>query len=789
MTTKNRLKEILSRKILLLDGAMGTELIKRGYGEFPPEIYLLKMKKPILDIQKDYVNAGCDILLTATFGANRLKLQKIKAAEKTEEINRIALDIAKKAAGDNVLVAGGMGPTGEMFHPAGKLEFNTAYECFFEQARILNKGGVDLFILETFTDIRELKSAVLAVRDNAPDIFIVANLTFEASGRTLSGTDPVGFALSFKDIDVDALGINCSLGPEGILPIFQELSVVSEKFLCVEPNAGIPEIIDGKPFYNLEPARFVKYSEDFFGFGANIIGGCCGTGPEHIALLADRLKGKKPQKRKIEHIVGISSIDRNVLFSNIFSPVVIGERINPTGKKKMTESIEKGDTEIILKEAKKQSKAGASVLDLNLGLESGLSKKYIKKIVAELLGLPGLPIAFDMRSEPLIEAALQEYGGRPLLNSITPEDMEKKVSLLKRYGGMAVFLPIGDDGIPKSAEERIKVTLRALAFLKEMGFGADRLLLDPIVMSLATGYDPRITIDTLRLYKSKGFLTVLGLSNISYGLPERVVINAHFLSLCVNNGLDAVIMNPLEKETIFALNLSSVFTGRKELKEFLSDVTLNSKARIALKEEDKLFAAILDGEKNKVLTYVKEFIKRMDYTKVIEDLLRPILEKIGELYEKKRIFLPQLILAAESAQVAFGYIERTFKKEKKRREGKVVIATVRGDIHDIGKNIVAMMLKNAGFEVIDLGKDVPTEDIVDEAVKQEADIIGLSALMTTTAIRMQEVIGFVKKKKIKAQVMVGGACVTEKFAKEIGADAYAKDASGAVRIAKELVKK
>ncbi len=784
------LKNNLRKRLLFLDGALGTELFKRGFSEFPPEEYLLREPNAIFEIQKDYVKAGCDILLTATLGANPLKLQSIGLKDKMEEINECATDIAHKAAESKTLIAGNLGPSGELFSPSGNLTFSRAYNCFYEEIRVLNKN-IDLFILETFSDIRELKAAILAIKDIAPGTFIIANLTFDKNGRTLIGTDPTGFALAFEDLDVDALGINCSLGPEEILPIFQELSRMTTKFLSIKPNAGLPKIINGKTVYRMEPIEFVKYGEDFLELGANFIGGCYGTGPEHIRMLVKRLGGRKPIKRKNEPLIGISSLTKNIIFVPNSPPTIIGERINPTGKKKMTEDIEKGATVAIRNEANKQADTGAAILDLNLGMESGIREDWVKNLVTKLLASPGLPLSLDLRSENLIEAALQEYGGRPLLNSIIIEDMERKVKLLIRYGGMAVFLPIDETGIPKTAEKRAALAKRVINYLDEMGFNKNRILFDPIVMSLATGNDPRITLETLKSYKKLGLLTVLGLSNISHGLPHRASINKYFLNLCVDIGLDAVIMNPLEKETVTDLDLSPVFSGKKEIMAFLKETKIEKKKESSSREEkkeDRILSTVIAGDKDKVLDLINGLLKKMSYEKVIEDVLRPALDQVGKLYEKREIFLPQLIMAAETAQTAFGFIEKKFTK-KKTEEGVIIIATVRGDIHDIGKNIVAMMLKNAGFDVTDLGKDVPSKDIVKIAKENNADVIALSALMTTTALKMKEVIELTRKKEVPTKVIIGGACITKKFADDIGADAYAKDASEAVKEVRRLMGK
>jgi 5-methyltetrahydrofolate--homocysteine methyltransferase len=458
----------------------------------------------------------------------------------------------------------------------------------------------------------------------------------------------------------------------------------------------------------------------------------------------------------------------------------------------MTEELEKGMTNAILAEARKQAEAGARVLDLNLGMESGIAESFVHDLVIQLLVAPGLPLSLDLRSIPLIKTALEAYGGRPLLNSISYSDFEDKIELLKRYGGMVVFLPIDEEGIPSTAQQRMKLAEQALHTLEEMAFPEHRILFDPIVMSLATGNDPHTTLSTLKLYKEHGYHTVLGLSNISYGLPHRSSINRYFLNLCTTIGTDAVIMNPSDAGGDIAIDLSPVFEGKMHIKDFIAKVTIPEKKPITKtikkKTEDPVFKAIMDGEKDKIIQHLEPMLKRKSYDRIIEESLRPALDEVGKRYEKREIFLPQLIMAAETAQAAFGYIEQRFA-QKAKGKGKIVIATVKGDLHDIGKNIVAMMLKNAGFEVIDLGKDVSSEDIIQQAFQKKAHIIALSALMTTTALKMKEVIELAKSKKIPAKVMIGGACITSKFAKEINADAYASDASEAVKEAQRLLKK
>lgn len=790
--TRARIQAMLAGKVLFLDGAVGTELIKRGYGDIAPERAVLELPAVVEDIHRAYVAAGSDILLTATLGANPAKLKESGLSGSMKAINRQAVIVARSAALPHTLVAGNLGPTGILFPPSGKLSFDSAYRCYQEQVGILIEEGVDLFILETFFDIRELKAALLATRDWAKDLYIMANLTFNKDARTLMGTDPTGFALAFEDLDIDALGINCSLGPEETLPIFQELSRTTTKALGVKPNAGIPEIVQGEPHYDMTPEVFADFGEDFIDLGVNFIGGCCGTGPEHIKLLASRFRNRHPARRAIEPPVGISSLSRNVIFTPESSPVIIGERINPTGKKRMTEELERGLSNHILKEAQAQADGGARALDLNLGMESGISESFVHDLVMQLLITPGIPLSLDLRSTHLIETALQAYGGRPLLNSISCSDLEDKVPLLMRYGGMAVFLPIDKNGVPSTAKQRMALAGRALSMLHQMGFHRERILFDPIVLSLSTGNDPLITLDTLGLFKARGYRTILGLSNISYGLPHRPRINRYFLDRCSEIGTDAVIMNPSDREVTVDIDLSPVFSGKKHIRDFIAEVTPARDKPLTKKTPgesvDAVFKAILDGEKDRIVPQLQLMLKHTSYGRIIEESLRPALDEVGKRYEQREIFLPQLILAAETAQAAFFYLEQQFA-QKTAGEGRILIATVKGDLHDIGKNIVAMMLRNAGFEVTDLGKDIASKEIVEQAREKKVHIIALSALMTTTAMRMKEVIELARAGGVAAKVLIGGACITRRFAEDIHADAYAGDASEAVKEAKKLIGK
>ena len=771
---RKEIAEILKERVLLLDGAYGTELMKRaGLGDVPPEVLNVERPDVVESLHRDYVEAGSDVIITNTFGATPAKLAEYGLEDKFEQIVRNAVRAARRAAKGKAFVFGDAGPTGKLPFPVGDKPFEFFYENFRKLFQIMVEEGVDGIILETFSDIAELKAAVIAARDVSKDVFLVAHLTFDETGRTLTGTDPMNFVLTFEDLDVDALGINCTLGPEELLPIFQELSKYTDKFLTVEPNAGMPIVENGKTVYPVGPVEFSVHVDSYWEAGANIIGGCCGTTPEHIRRMRKQLGIRRPVERERKRIFAISSPTTVVSFEKF---VVIGERINPAGRKKLRKAMEEGDLDYVIRDAKKQKEAGAEVLDVNFGIEQLVKEDFMEKVIYSIAYNVGTPVSIDVQTVPILERLVKSYPGRPLVNSFRPVEEEMgKIEILKKYGGTVVLLSMEEE-VPESYEDRVKAFEKGLSVLKENGIDEERIIVDPIVLAMGAGGDPRDTLRFIEYLSKKGFKTTLGLSNLSFGLPDRSFYNSSFLVMAVEKGLSSAIMNPLDEVVMKSLKSSLVILGVEEI------------PKKEVKEKDELVETILAGESKKLLEMTKSFLEDLkDPLMVIEKYLRPAMEKIGDMYDKGVIFLPQLILAAQTVKPSFEYLEDLIKKSG-RSGKKVVIATVKGDVHDIGKNIVAAVMKGSGYEVLDLGKDVPSERIVEVAEKEKPVAVALSAMMTTTAPRISEVVKLMKEKGLDFPVLVGGASLNEKLAKELGADFYAKDASEGVRILKEIEK-
>ena len=765
------LRRILEERVLLLDGAYGTEFMKAGLeGGIPPEILNVEKPKMVLDLQKKYVMAGADILITNTFGAVPAKLAKHGLEGSFEDIVRNAVRIAKNASHGKALVFGDLGPSGDLPEPMGNGNFDIFYENFRKVAEIMLEEGVDGFILETFSDILELKAAVYAVRDLSEDVFVIAHLTFDERGRTLTGTDPKNFALTFEDLDVDALGMNCTLGPEEMLPIFQELSKYTSKFLSVEPNAGMPQIVSGKTIYPVGPEEFATHVDSFWESGVNILGGCCGTTPKHISLLRRTLGRRAPVERAPKKVFAVTSPSNLVDFEDF---IVVGERINPAGRKKLWKAMLNEDMPIVEKEAKEQVESGARILDVNFGVERSISLNFAKKVV-ERLPYTSVPLSLDVQSVDLIEELMRVYPGRPLLNSsrAVPGEIEERVRILKKYGGILVILAM-EEHVPEDFDDRKRAVEKALKILEDLNFDTNRIIIDPVVLSLGAGGKVDDTLKTIEYVKNLGFKTILGLSNISFGFPNRSSYNTAFLVMAIERGLDSAIMNPLDDALMKTMEASLVILGRKEL------------PKKKVKTEDEILDIILSGKTEKLLEIVKNMVNNgttpMD---VVEKHLRPVMEEIGRLYDKGKIFLPQLIMASQTAIPSFEFLES--KMVGQGGDKVFVIATVKGDVHDIGKNIVASVVKSSGYRVVDLGKDVPNEKIIEAVEKYEPVALGLSAMMTTTVLRIGEIVEELKKRNLRVPVIVGGASLNKNLSKELGADFYARNATDVVKYLKEI---
>ncbi len=770
---KKDIYDVLKERVLILDGAYGTEFMKvcnlKGR---PPEILNLEAPEVVERLQRSYVEAGADILLTNTFGATPAKLKKSGLEDEFENIVRAAVRIAKKVSEGRVFVFGDIGPTGELPYPIGKRDYDFFYNNFYKQAKLLIEEGVDGIILETFSDILELKSAIRAVRDISNEIFLIAHLTFDEKGRTLTGTTPEIFSAVLQDYNVDALGINCTLGPEEMLPVFQDLASRTGKFLSVEPNAGMPVVKEGKTVYPVSADEFAYYAESYWESGANIIGGCCGTTPEHIKKLKRVIGDRKPLERSPKKLISVTSAATFVDFSGF---VVIGERINPAGRKKLRQALENGFTDIVFEEARVQLEKGADLLDVNFGVEQFVSDDTVRKTVMGISYSLSSPLSIDVQTQEKLVVAMKNYPGRPILNSIkvSQEDIYK-IEILKRYGGMVVLLAMGDN-LPKDFKDRVKAFEKGVRLLEDYGIDRERIIVDPVVIPAGAGGDVRAVLDMIKHLSELGFLTTMGVSNVSFGLPNRSYYNTALLVMALQNGLTSAIVNPLDEKLMGVLNASLVILRMKELPKKRVDTS------------DELTRLLLKGDSETLLTKVKEFlIQEKNALDVVEKYLKPAMEKIGVLYEKGKIFLPQLILASQTAKVAFDYLSEKLSTESGNNNKKVVIATVKGDIHDIGKNIVSAVMRSYGYEVIDLGHDVPAERIVEVVKREKPIVVALSAMMTTTAPRISEVVRKLKEEGLNVPVLVGGASLNERFAKELGAHYYASNPTEGVSFLKKL---
>ncbi|MDI3472119.1 MAG: 5-methyltetrahydrofolate--homocysteine methyltransferase [Thermotogaceae bacterium] len=775
MNRKNIESLLREKGKLLLDGAHGTYFMSKGYTEEIPDLLNLKAVDAVLNHHVEYLKAGADIHLTNTFNSSREKLKKYGIEDLFEKLNIEAVRIARKAVGEKALVFGDIGPTGSLLKPLGELSFDEAFENFREQTELLIENGVDGIMLETFSDILELKAAYLAVRDISKDIFLIAHLTFEENGKTLTGTGPEAFAALFNDLDVDAIGINCSVGPHEMLPVFQQLSKYSKKFLSVEPNAGIPVLENGVTRFPVGPEEFSKAMLNFVKSGARIIGGCCGTTPEHIKLLRKLLDETETASPEVDEVELITSRTNMVNPSEKF--IVVGERLNYSGSKKTKKFMEEKNIEELVKIGLEQKNSGADLIDVNFGLQRDLL--FSKEFIIQLENRCGIPISFDVQDIQLLEELLRVYPGRPLINSsrALESDLELFAELLKKYGGMLILLS-AKDSFEEDFEYRFKSALNGVEMLEKLGVSRTRIFVDPLVFSMGAGHDPLITLRLIERFNKSGLKTIIGLSNLSYGMPLRKDINAVFLSLSLERGLSAAIMNPNDERVMNSLKVYNLIFGKDELIFSVEN------------KESNLINSILSGETKQLKEILEKELTQKSFAESVEEIIRPVMREIGELYEANKIYLPQLLTAAKVVKEVMEFFEEKEKSKtnpEKSETAKVILATVKGDIHDIGKNLVAALMKSNGVDVIDLGRDVDSEKIVEVAKREKPVLIGLSAMMTTTVPRVKEVVEKLKGENLNIPVITGGASMTEKLAKEFGADYYAHTAIDGLRILRSLI--
>ena len=800
MNRHKKISSMLRRRCLILDGAMGTELQRRGLpAGVCPEAWCLDNPREVQAVHEAYQKSGADIIYTCTFGANRPKLAQYGRSD-VRDMNRELARLARNAVGREALVAGDIGPTGLFVEPFGALPFDEAVVIFREQIQGLVEGGVDLLVIETMMDIQEARAALLAARETA-DLFTMVTMTFEEGGHTLNGTDPAAALVTLQSLGAHAVGCNCSTGPEEMTGFINAMSGIRRVPLVAKPNAGMPRLQeDGSTHFTMNADAFARYGKSFVSQGVGFMGGCCGTTPEHIAALKQALDGATPILSARTGFSAVSSCRKAVFFEKHSPLVIIGERINPTGKKDLQEELRQGRTDLVSRMGRDQERQGAHLLDVNVGVP-GIDQCAAMASAVKALSLSStLPLVIDATDPAVIETALRLYPGRALINSLSGEEdrLEPVLELAGRYGAMFILLPLTGSGVPETANERKDIIKNIHNRAKRHGFSKADMVIDGLVMTVSS--NQAAAEETLKTVewasRSFGCATVLGLSNVSFGLPERKWINAAFLAMAQSRGLTMAIANPAADEFMNMKAAGDVLTGRDGdaaaycLRFSGGQVQIPARSGESLSLFDKIGRAVMEGSRDEILGLLGKALEEgTEPEALLSERLIPAITEVGRLYEEKYYFLPQLIAAAETMQRGVAFLEPIIRKRKSARSaepGTIVMATVEGDIHDIGKNIVILMLKNQGYTVIDLGKDVPAGRIIKEARSSRADMVGLSALMTTTTTRMETTLIQARREGLTCPFMVGGAVVTSSWAESIGAH-YAKDGVDAVRLADSLL--
>ena len=782
-------KERFGKEILFFDGAMGTMLQKNGLKPGGlPEYMNITSPEVLLKIHKAYLDAGCDIITANTFGANSLKF------DNTEEIISAAVTLAKTAVKKSereCFVALDVGPLGRLLKPYGDLDFDEAYSLFAEQMTACEKAGADLIIIETMGDLYEIKAAVLAAKENT-DLPILVSMIFDEKGILLTGADIKTAVFTLEGLGVDGIGLNCGLGPDQMLTLLDGLLKYSSTPVFIQPNAGLPVCVDGVTSYNVTPNDFAEKQLKIAEKGACALGGCCGTTPEHIAAMVKLCKDVKVKPISEKNFTAVTSYSKTVLLGE--KPMIIGERINPTGKKLMKEALRNNDIDYIFREGIAQTDSGAHILDVNVGLPEIDETEMMKTAVTGLQSILNTPLQIDTSDISAMETALRLYNGKAMVNSVNgkAESMDSVFPLIKKYGGVTVCLTLDENGIPDTVEGRVKIAEKIIKRAAEYGISKKDLVIDTLCMTVSTGADnAKITLEALNRIKNElGVNTVLGVSNVSFGLPARENLNSAFFTLAMENGLSAGIINPKNEMMMNAYYSYCALKGHDE--NFESYIANSSSVTPQTKSDNKvdLKTAVIKGLKEQAREQTEKELAVKAPLEIINGILVPALDEVGKGFEENRVFLPGLLMSAETASISFEVIKRAMKKSDSGGEnkGKIILATVKGDIHDIGKNIVRVLLENYGFEVIDLGKDVTPQTIVDTAVKENVRLVGLSALMTTTVPAMEETIKLLKEQKNDTRVIVGGAVLTQEYADMIGAHFYSKDAMSSVRYAEKFFK-
>lgn len=801
------IRERLGKELLFLDGGMGTLLQAEGLapGELP-ETWNIEHPEKVEAIHRRYYEAGSDVVLANTFGANICKFHDDRYT--VEEVIRAGIANAKRAGeqiGKETYVALDMGPTGKLLKPMGDLDFDDAYEAFAEAVRYGEKYGADLIHIETMSDTYEVKAAILAAKENS-SLPVFVTMIFDERGKLLTGGDVPSVVAMLEGLRVDALGLNCGLGPKQMLPILNDLRRYTSLPIIVKPNAGLPKQKNGETYYDVEPDEFARIMQEVVKGGACVIGGCCGTTPEHIKKLVEECKDLPLREIEKKHDTIVSSYGQAVILDDM--PRIIGERINPTGKKKFKEALKNEDMDYILKEAITQQDKGAHILDVNVGLPDIDEVAMMEKVVKELQSVTSLPLQIDTVDGKAMERAMRIYNGKPMINSVNGKQvsMDEVFPLIRKYGGVVVGLTIDEEGIPKDAEGRVRVAGKIINEAAKYGIDKKDIVIDVLTMTISSEKDgAKVTLEALKRVREEfGVRTVLGVSNISFGLPRRPIVNSYFYAMAMQNGLTAGIINPSSEDMMKAYHSYNALMGFDEnCTNYISTyagttetVTVQaSQAAAAAGNAPKaagvemtLKYAIERGLKEEAHHITRDLIGTREPLDIIQEELIPALNVVGEGFEKGTVFLPQLLMSADAAKIAFAVIKDVLASsgQEEEKKEKIILATVKGDIHDIGKNIVKVLLENYGFDVIDLGKDVPPEAIVEKAVEENVTLVGLSALMTTTVVSMEETIKLLREKKPDCKVMVGGAVLNQDYADMIGADFYGKDAMQSVHYAQKF---
>ena len=803
----------------IFDGAMGTMLQAAGLEEgYCPELFNVERPEVVKNIHAQYLQHGSDVITTNTFGACGLKLEDYDLQDRVKEINIAAVKVAKEAIAEfkpSARVAGSMGPTGRFLQPLGNMSFDDIYDTYKEQADALIEGGVDFIIIETIIDVQEMRAALLASLDarneagkTKEDVQIICQFSFSEDGRTITGTPPAVAATIVEAIGADIIGINCSLGPEQITPLIEEIASVTNLPISCQPNAGMPQLINKQTVFPLTAEEMGPLMLDIVDAGASYVGGCCGTTPAHIQSISNSVKAHTPKERAyIEPKTIITSRTKLLELGHNVKPLIIGERINPTGRKVLAQELRDGSFIRVKRDALDQVEAGADILDVNMGVAGMDQTPLMEKAIFELSMLVETPLSIDTLDPAAMEVALKNYPGRALINSVNGEEesITHVMPLAKRYGAALLCLPLSSGDLPEKAEDRVALAESIVNRAYNYGLQPHDLLLDPLVLTLASGEDSaRQTLKTLRLYKEKfGFPTVMGLSNISFGMPQRPYLNGQFLTMALASGLTTPIMNPLNYAAKKAFVSSSTLLGwdpgsAEFIKEYGYEDETTAPGNAAPKGPDKasfdsndplanIRACVEQGEKEAIVELVKKALADgMDPLDITKKGLSEAMNVVGDKFGSGKLFLPQVMLAAETMQAAFNTIKEIIPASESLDKGTVIVATVKGDIHDLGKNIVAALLENNGYKIVDLGKDVDPEVIVQAIKDNKAALVGICSLMTTTMPQIDNTIAAIRAAGLKTKVMVGGAVVSQDYADQAGADIYAKDGIAAVNHANDF---